>query len=240
MNPRPRAYESPALPLSYAATTLKVSIDGFVFQLTLLAVPPEQSPAVNAAACEQALFNAVNALKTGAGKAALTRNSYIDGLCRQHAQYMASKNTLSHDNATSRFNSIYATITATHTCGENVLQSNAPCAANAMAQLWWNSPGHKANIFEAKFAIAGMALWRIAAAKSGLARFSRDRSGSCPVMASPLRAGVAIASREPNGDPYLPKQPVNWDGRGGCSEGNKICHCEVWQYRSNLAIYRRA
>ncbi len=51
-----------------------------------------------------------------------------------------------------------STITTMRTCGENVLQSNAPCDANAMAQLWWNSPGHKANILEAKFTIAGMGI----------------------------------------------------------------------------------
>jgi uncharacterized protein YkwD len=94
------------------------------------------------------LFDAVNTLRTTNGKAALTRNAYIDNLCRQHAHYMATANTLSHDNFDARCASIWTSIPGMHTCAENVLQNNIPCDANAMAQQWFLSPGHHDNMLD--------------------------------------------------------------------------------------------
>ena len=146
---------SPAATISYTLTATNAA--GTVTKSATVTVAGAPPP-VDATACEQALFDAVNVLRTGSGRAALTRNAYIDGLCRQHAQYMANNGAISHDNATSRFNSIIATIPGINEFGENVLQGLSPCNATALAQLWWNSPGHKANILEAKFTISGMGL----------------------------------------------------------------------------------
>jgi uncharacterized protein YkwD len=104
------------------------------------------------------LFDAVNALRIANGRPALTRNGYIDGLCRQHAQYMASAGTLSHDNFDARFNAIRANVPGTNPCAENVLQSNLPCDANDMAQMWFNSPGHKTNMLNPAYNISGMGI----------------------------------------------------------------------------------
>ncbi len=122
------------------------------------APPPEPPPPAESAACEQSLFDAVNALRAADGKAALARNAYIDGLCRQHAQYMADHNVLSHDNFITRVNSIRANIPGTNPCAENVLQSNIPCDANDMANMWFNSPGHKANMLNAAYTLSGMGI----------------------------------------------------------------------------------
>jgi len=122
------------------------------------ASPPASPPPADAAACEQALFNAVNAIRTSNGKAALTRDSYIDGLCRQHAQYMATAGDLSHDNFSTRCNAIVANVSGMHQCAENVLQDNTPCDANAMAQLWYNSSGHRTNMLNAAYTRAGMGI----------------------------------------------------------------------------------
>ena len=113
---------------------------------------------MDTAGCEQSLFNAVNARRTGDGKAALARHAYIDGLCRQHAQYMANQNNLSHDNVDSRYTAIYANVAGMHAVAENVLQNNIPCDASAMATQWFNSPGHKTNMLNAAYTQSGMGI----------------------------------------------------------------------------------
>jgi uncharacterized protein YkwD len=45
-----------------------------------------------------------------------------------------------------------------HRCAENVLQSNLPCDAADMAQMWFDSPGHNANMLNAAYTIAGMGI----------------------------------------------------------------------------------
>ncbi len=122
------------------------------------APPPEPPPPAESAACEQSLFDAVNVLRAADGKAALARNAYIDGLCRQHAQYMADHDALSHDDFLTRVNSIRANIPGINPCAENVLQSNIPCDANDMANMWFNSPGHKTNMLNAAYTLSGMGI----------------------------------------------------------------------------------
>jgi uncharacterized protein YkwD len=113
----------------------------------------------NAAACEQALFDAVNAMRQSNGKAPLTRNAYIDGLCRQHDQYMSSRGALSHDNMNSRCNSVYTNVSGMHVCEENVLLSkHLPCDAEHMAQMWFNSLPHKTKILDAAYTVSGMGI----------------------------------------------------------------------------------
>jgi uncharacterized protein YkwD len=123
------------------------------------------------------LFDAVNALRTSNGKAALTRNAYIDGLCQQHAQYMASAGTLSHDNFIARCTSIRANIAGMNPCAENVLQNNLPCDANAMAQQWFTSPGHHDNMLDVAHThtISGM----------GIVIDGSNRIWACQIFAGP-------------------------------------------------------
>jgi uncharacterized protein YkwD len=94
------------------------------------------------------LFDAVNALRTANGRPALTRNAYIDGLCREHAQHMAAAGVLSHENFDTRCSGIWTNIPGMHVCAENVLQNNLPCDATAMAQQWFDSPGHHDNMLD--------------------------------------------------------------------------------------------
>jgi len=60
-----------------------------LFTLFLCAVnlscAAEPSSAVDTTACEQALFDTVNEYRQSNDKEPLSRNAYIDGLCRQHA-----------------------------------------------------------------------------------------------------------------------------------------------------------
>ena len=114
------AQVGPASTTSYmlTATNAAGSVTRTV-SVTVTAAPAPAPPApADTAGCEQSLFNAVNALRANDGKAALTRNAYIDGLCRQHAQYMASQNALSHDNFDARATSIRANVHGTNPCAD--------------------------------------------------------------------------------------------------------------------------
>jgi uncharacterized protein YkwD len=124
--------------------------------VTVSASPPP--PSGDAATCEQALFDAVNAIRVSNGRAPLTRNAYIDGLCRDHAAYMQAAGSLSHDNFSTRADAIVAHIPGMMACAENVLYNFTPCDATAMAQQWYDSPGHRTNMLNNTYTIAGMGI----------------------------------------------------------------------------------
>ena len=150
---------APACPAATTTYTLTATnANGSVPQTVTVTVTATPPPPADDATCEQSLFDAVNALRAADGKAALTRNAYIDGLCRQHAQYMANLNVLSHDNVNSRFTAIYANVPGIHAVAENVLQNNMPCNASDMANQWFNSPLHKTNMLNAAYNISGMGI----------------------------------------------------------------------------------
>ena len=154
------AQASPASTTTYmlTATNAAGSVTRTVAVTVTAAPAPTPTAPADTAGCEQSLFNAVNAVRASNGKAALTRNAYIDGLCRQHAQYMAGKNVLSHDNFDARATSTRANVPGTNPCAENVLQNNVPCNASDMATQWFNSPGHKTNMLNAAYTISGMGI----------------------------------------------------------------------------------
>ena len=146
----------PAGTITYTltATNAAGSVTGTV-TVTVTGVPPPST----ATTCEQALFDAVNTLRAADGKAALTRNAYIDGLCRQHAQSMVNRNHLDHLNFLDRATSITANVPGTGPCAENVQQNNMPCNASDMANLWFNSTtGHKENMLNAAYNVSGMGI----------------------------------------------------------------------------------
>jgi uncharacterized protein YkwD len=71
---------------------------------------------------------------------------------------MANLNVLSHDNFNARANLIWANVPGTNPVAENVLQANIPCDASYMANMWFNSPGHKTNMLNAAYNISGMGI----------------------------------------------------------------------------------
>ncbi len=154
------AQASPASTTTYmlTATNAAGSVTRTVAVIVTAAPAPTPTAPADTAGCEQSTFNAVNAVRASNGKAAVTRNSYIDGLCRQHAQYMAGKNVLSHDDFDARSNSVEANIPGIHHCGENVLQNNVPCNASDMATQWFNSPPHHDTMLNAIYTISGMGI----------------------------------------------------------------------------------
>jgi uncharacterized protein YkwD len=168
------ATSTPAATTTYTLTATNAA--GSVTRqvtVTVAAAPPP--PPADTASCEQALFNAVNTIRASNGKPALTRNSYIDGLCRQHAQYMATAGTLSHDNFDARANAIRANVPGMNACAENVLYNFTPCNASAMAQQWFDSPGHRTNMLNEAYTIAGM----------GIVVDSGGKIWACQIFAGP-------------------------------------------------------
>ena len=105
---------------------------------------------------EQALFTEVNARRASQGLAALTRDSFLDQLARDHSAYMAAAGTVSHDGEASRWAQVQ-TVGAT-LFGENVLMAPQSYSAAQMVDLWWGSPGHKANMLNQAFAESGMGI----------------------------------------------------------------------------------
>ena len=107
---------------------------------------------------EQALFDEVNARRLSQGVPALTRNPILDGLARNHSQYMVT-NGLSHDGFSTRCSQAQTQIGAM-ACGENVLDAPESWSASQVVDLWWGSPGHKTNMLNPSYARAGMGIAR--------------------------------------------------------------------------------
>jgi uncharacterized protein YkwD len=55
------------------------------------------------------------------------------------------------------------------------LQSNLPCDAADMAQMWFDSPGHNANMLNAAYTISGM----------GIVTDSSNRIWACQIFTGP-------------------------------------------------------
>ena len=128
----------------------------FCVNLSCAAAP---SSSGDTAACEQALFDSVNALRQSNSKAPLSRNAYIDDLCRKHAQYMASQNRVSDDNFNSRGILIRGNVSGISTCDENVMRSSyLPCNGPHMANAWFRSTKHQTTMLNSAYTISGIGI----------------------------------------------------------------------------------
>ncbi|MFC1846019.1 CAP domain-containing protein [Chloroflexota bacterium] len=117
-------------------------------------------PPAAIASLEQALFNEVNAIRVTNGLAPLVRDSYMDGLAREHSVYMANLHTLSHDNFLSVRSPAIVAYFGPCSTGENVLNRCPVDYGNAqpMAQQWYDSPPHRANMLDGSFTRTGMGI----------------------------------------------------------------------------------
>jgi uncharacterized protein YkwD len=88
---------------------------------------------------------------------------------------MAAASDLSHDNFDTRCSQIQSNVSGMHTCAENVLQSNTPCDATDMAQMWYNSSGHRTNMLNTAYTLAGM----------GIVIDSSGRIWACQIFTGP-------------------------------------------------------
>lgn len=88
-------------------------------------------------------LNLINIYRKSIGLNSLEKNDYVSVKAEEHSNYMISKNALSHDNSSTRFQNIIDNIGALKVAENTAYNYNiGQDAVNA----WVASPGHKANI----------------------------------------------------------------------------------------------
>jgi uncharacterized protein YkwD len=118
-----------------------------------------QSTASEAAGAEQELFRLANRARAQAGLAELEWNEWLAQAARKHAEEMARRGQLSHQfpGELGLSDRIAATQLRSNAVGENVAFG---AAASEIHNDWMHSPGHRANILDAKYNAMGVAVVR--------------------------------------------------------------------------------
>jgi uncharacterized protein YkwD len=143
---------------------MRRSIAWFAFAtavvFTAVSVAPEAD--ADAAAVETALLQAINTGRASVGKPALVMHAGLRVKQQGHAQHMATIDALTHDGFGDRAQTAAPDPIEANgapddgyngSVAENVAQNFRNGAsdvdiANAIYQQWFNSPGHKANMFD--------------------------------------------------------------------------------------------
>ncbi|MCH5340513.1 MAG: hypothetical protein J1E01_03505 [Acetatifactor sp.] len=102
----------------------------------------------------QAAFAAVNEYRTSNGIAALTWNDSLYENCKVRAAEIVTSFAHTRPNGESCFTAFTVSYT---TAGENIAYGYS--TAQSVAEGWWNSEGHKANILNASFSQAALACY---------------------------------------------------------------------------------
>jgi uncharacterized protein YkwD len=153
-----------------------------------------------AAAAEQELFRMINRDRAQAGLAELQWNEWLAQAARKHAAEMARHGQLSHRFAgePAMRERIAATGLRFNASAENV--AFAPNAAQINNE-WMRSPGHRANILDAKYNALGVAVVRSADELYAVADFAH---GVASLSAADLEDAVANAINQARGQRKLP------------------------------------
>jgi uncharacterized protein YkwD len=135
---------------SFLATALIVSLS------TICHLP---SPAVwgaDEASPEDRLFSLINAERTKAGVAPLTRNAKLDALAGEWAVRMAEKNSQFHRELTKSL----LNDNGWKNLSENIYGPVADGSPGAILQAWMNSDGHRGNLLRESSTLGGVGLAR--------------------------------------------------------------------------------
>ena len=110
-------------------------------------------------ALEKALYAEVNTLRQKNGLTNLEKLSFLDGIAREHSQYMLEHGQLSHDGFLGvRYPTIVITMKVSM-AGENVLFVPSDLTdTKQMADLWYQSPDHRANMLNGGFRRTGVGI----------------------------------------------------------------------------------
>jgi uncharacterized protein YkwD len=90
---------------------------------------------------------AMNASRGGG----LCWNGQLGGMAQGWANWMAANNSLQHNNLNNLISQ-----TSFSTMGENILVGPAGMSVDQMEAAWMNSAGHRANILNGAFSMAGV------------------------------------------------------------------------------------
>lgn len=108
----------------------------------------------------------VNAKRASVGRAALTSNSILKSVAKAHSLDMDTRNFFDHVNPDGH-DPGWRIAHAGYSCswwGENIAYIGATSSASGTAdqiasrfvKMWWNSPGHKANMINSQFTQTGV------------------------------------------------------------------------------------
>lgn len=111
----------------------------------------------------QALFDATNARRVSSGLAPLRANGYLAGIARLRSDDMATYNYFAHESPVtgqSAFSLMDQYGVPYGWAGENLAKNNYPIDQTVAVadEALWNSPSHRANILNANYTDAGIAL----------------------------------------------------------------------------------
>lgn len=95
------------------------------------------------ATIEGEILKLVNQYRKAQHLAPLKFSSYASKLCKEHNDYMISRERISHDNFKSRYQKLNKELKV-FSAAENVASGYK--TANKVMKAWLNSPGHKNNI----------------------------------------------------------------------------------------------
>ena len=175
--------------------------------LALAATAWPQSTGSEAAGVEQQLFRLANRARAQAGLAELEWNEWLAQAARKHAEEMARRLQLSHQfpGEPGLRERIAATELRSSSEGENV--AIGPGAAEIQND-WMHSPGHRANILDAKYNAMGVAVVR-----SGDRLYAvTDFAHTVPMLsASEVEDAVATAINQVRAGRKLPPLPRRQD-----------------------------
>ena len=117
-------------------------------------IPSTTTSDVNA--FEQEVVKLTNAERTKAGLAPLKTDNQLMAAAREKSQDMQSKKYFSHTSPTfgSPFDRMKALGISYKSAGENIAQGQR--SPQEVVQAWMDSPGHRANILNAKFTHIGV------------------------------------------------------------------------------------
>ncbi|CAG8539673.1 1675_t:CDS:2, partial [Dentiscutata heterogama] len=100
------------------------------------------------------MLDLVNAERKKAGAKPLSIDNRLCKVAEDHSKYMASINTLTHDDKAGDMGTRYKQHGYEYSCGgENVAEGYTD--DESVMQGWMNSPGHRANILNPSFEHAG-------------------------------------------------------------------------------------
>jgi uncharacterized YkwD family protein len=125
------------------------------------AVKPAAKPAAQAkSSFEQQVVNLVNQYRAKSGLKTLKVSANLSGMAKDKAIDMYSKNYFDHTSPTygSPFEMMKTYKISYSYAGENIAMGQK--TAQAVMNAWMNSPGHRANILNAKYTTIGVAYYK--------------------------------------------------------------------------------
>jgi uncharacterized protein YkwD len=114
-------------------------------------VPPPPPPAPVCDGAGNGVIEAMNADRRAAGVGALCANSQLTGVAQSWANWMAERQSLTHQN----LDDVLAT-TAFPSVAENLLSGPAGMSIGEMESAWMASPSHRLNIMNGTYSVAGV------------------------------------------------------------------------------------